>query len=331
MGNANAVESDASKEEAAEMQAYSDRQPQDGRQEPRDTLPLDESAVPWRTSAVQNRSQRIFLDVIDELEVCLNSSSAVLSTRLQGSITVRCELSGMPRCILGLTPTRSQDKPGAERFPAIDINYFHPCVDQARFSSDRNIQFIPPDGEFELLRFHPSQPPSSPLFLHPPVVIVDVRVHSSTATTATLSLSACLQRAERWPASADEVQIRIPVPVGLQAGVFKQPLWQRSALVLEEQAIVWTISRPRPDKQYTAQASFQRVTGAEVEDSIRCELPAITVELTLNEPSPLQLTGVQFLYLKIIERAGYKAQPYARYCTRVTCRQPHPLTLAQPV
>ena len=181
----------------------------------------------------------------------------------------------MPHCTLALTFEDGEHECGAERFPAIDIDSFHPCVDQARFSADRNIQFIPPDGEFELLRFHPSRPPSSPLVLHPPVVIVDVRVHSSTASTVTLSLSACLQRADGWPASADEAQIRIPVPVGLQAGVFKQPLLQRSALELEEQAIVWTISRPRPDKQYTAQASFQRVAGAEQAGGAGDELPAI--------------------------------------------------------
>lgn len=44
-----------------------------------------------------------------------------------------------------------------------DVN-FHQCVRLSRFETDRTISFIPPDGEFELVR-HPSPPLPAP-FCH---------------------------------------------------------------------------------------------------------------------------------------------------------------------
>lgn len=35
----------------------------------------------------------------------------------------------------------------------IDDCQFHQCVKLGKFDSDRTISFIPPDGEFELMRY----------------------------------------------------------------------------------------------------------------------------------------------------------------------------------
>lgn len=37
---------------------------------------------------------------------------------------------------------------------AIDDCTFHQCVRLSKFDSERSISFIPPDGEFELMRCH---------------------------------------------------------------------------------------------------------------------------------------------------------------------------------
>ena len=36
---------------------------------------------------------------------------------------------------------------------AIDDCTFHQCVKLSKFESERSISFIPPDGEFELMRY----------------------------------------------------------------------------------------------------------------------------------------------------------------------------------
>ena len=48
------------------------------------------------------------------------------------------------------TPYRSGNKD--RKSVAIDDCTFHQCVKLSKFESERSISFIPPDGEFELMR-----------------------------------------------------------------------------------------------------------------------------------------------------------------------------------
>ena len=78
---------------------------------------------------------------------------------------MRAFLSGTPECIFGLNDKlvvrrgdRSQSgaAPGlaAEAGGAVELDdcHFHPCVRLEEFETDRTITFIPPDGEFELMK-----------------------------------------------------------------------------------------------------------------------------------------------------------------------------------
>ena len=52
---------------------------------------------------------------------------------------------------------RHSDKakaPGAVEASSVELDdcQFHQCVKLGKFDSDRTISFIPPDGEFELMR-----------------------------------------------------------------------------------------------------------------------------------------------------------------------------------
>lgn len=85
---------------------------------------------------------------------------------------MRAYLSGTPECKFGLndklvlqkrsvTPPKlenvadncSGDAPAkSEDAVELDDCRFHQCVRLGKFDSDRSISFIPPDGEFELMR-----------------------------------------------------------------------------------------------------------------------------------------------------------------------------------
>lgn len=53
-------------------------------------------------------------------------------------------------------PTRRPSAPArsGKQSIAIDDCTFHQCVRLSKFDSERSISFIPPDGEFELMRCH---------------------------------------------------------------------------------------------------------------------------------------------------------------------------------
>jgi len=70
----------------------------------------------------------------------------------------------MPECKFGMNDKLILDKNSVARTDgdttkagkpsiAIDDCTFHQCVRLSKFESDRAISFIPPDGEYELMRY----------------------------------------------------------------------------------------------------------------------------------------------------------------------------------
>src|SRR5258706_2752878 len=70
---------------------------------------------------------------------------------------MRAYLSGTPECKFGLNDKLALDKAerAADTAVKLDDCQFHQCVELGVFSSDRTISFIPPDGEFELMKCVP--------------------------------------------------------------------------------------------------------------------------------------------------------------------------------
>ena len=70
---------------------------------------------------------------------------------------MRAYLSGTPECKFGLNDKLVIDKSsgGGGGGDAVELDdcRFHQCVRLTEFDSSRTISFIPPDGEFELMKF----------------------------------------------------------------------------------------------------------------------------------------------------------------------------------
>lgn len=68
---------------------------------------------------------------------------------------MRAYLSGTPECKFGLNDKLvidKNDKGTADNAVELDDCRFHQCVRLNDFDATRTISFIPPDGEFELMR-----------------------------------------------------------------------------------------------------------------------------------------------------------------------------------
>ena len=67
---------------------------------------------------------------------------------------MRAYLSGTPECKFGLNDKLVIDKNDRGVSDAVELDdcHFHQCVSLANFDADRSISFVPPDGEFELMR-----------------------------------------------------------------------------------------------------------------------------------------------------------------------------------
>ncbi len=76
--------------------------------------------------------------------LCCHSAGNVLRCDVVGRILMKCFLSDMPELRLGLNEKLE------------DIT-FHQCVNLATYETQKVVTFIPPDGEFELMRWGDGQ------------------------------------------------------------------------------------------------------------------------------------------------------------------------------
>lgn len=78
---------------------------------------------------------------------------------MSGQVIMRAYLSGMPECKFGLNDklmmSKTPGKPSANGSQDVELDdcQFHQCVRLGKFDSEKVIHFIPPDGEFELMRY----------------------------------------------------------------------------------------------------------------------------------------------------------------------------------
>ncbi len=129
--------------------------------------------IGWRREGIKYRRNELFLDVLEYVNLLMSPQGQVLSAHVAGKIVMKSYLSGMPECKFGINDKLTIDNKGAKNVAdnvagvitsttttsgkssiAIDDIQFHQCVKLSKFESDHSISFIPPDGEFEVNKFH---------------------------------------------------------------------------------------------------------------------------------------------------------------------------------
>jgi AP-2 complex subunit mu-1 len=130
----------------------------------------------WRRADVKYKKNEAFVDVVETVNLSMsakgvviinyilwadpdNCAGTVLRADVDGHIQMRAYLSGTPECKFGLNDKLVIDKSGGGGGggDAVELDdcRFHQCVRLNEFDSSRTISFIPPDGEFELMKFVP--------------------------------------------------------------------------------------------------------------------------------------------------------------------------------
>ncbi|KAM3567322.1 hypothetical protein VYU27_010530, partial [Nannochloropsis oceanica] len=145
----------------------------------------------------------------------------VVSAEVSGFIFANSRLSGIPDLSLMFVDP-----------DVIDDCAFHPCVRYNRYERDRTVSFVPPDGQFELMRYRVTPPQA----LVPPIYCTAQIVYASSAgndgtssgrLTLTLGCrpSHCLVLSNKGKSVAfEDVVVVVPLPkavktTNLQANV----------------------------------------------------------------------------------------------------------------
>ncbi|KAF5940084.1 hypothetical protein HYC85_021251 [Camellia sinensis] len=262
------------------------------------------NAVSWRSDGINYKKNEVFLDVVESVNILVNTNGQIIRSDVVGALKMRTYLSGMPECKLGLNDRVLLEAQGrATKGKAIDLDdiKFHQCVRLARFENDRTIAFIPPDGSFDLMTYRLSTQVK-------PLVWVEAHVERHSRSRMEITVKARSQFKER--STATNVEIELPVPADATNPNVRTSLGSAS-YAPEKDALIWKIKSFPGGKEYMLRAEFT--------------LPSITSEDAAPErKAPIRVkfeipyftvSGIQVRYLKIIEKSGYQALPWVRYIT----------------
>eukprot|EP00891_Asterochloris_glomerata_P007409 jgi/Astpho2/7409/fgenesh1_pm.00114_%23_15_t len=262
------------------------------------------NAVSWRSEGIKYKKNEVFLDVVETVNLLVNSNGTVVRSEVVGALKMRTFLSGMPECKLGLNDKvlfEAQGRGGKSKAVDLEDMKFHQCVRLSRFENDRTISFIPPDGAFDLMTYRLSQNVK-------PLIWVECMVNKKSRSRTEYLVKAKSQFKER--STATNVEILLPLPADAITPTVRAS--QGNAVYApEKEAMVWKIKNFPGGKEFLLRCKFG-LPSVEAEEEQQGRMPPIRVSMELCY---FTISGIQVRYLKVTERSGYQALPWVRYIT----------------
>jgi len=269
------------------------------------------SAVQWRREGLSYKKNEVYLDIVESVNLMMSAEGTVLRSNVQGAIYMKTYLSGMPNLSVGLNDrlgeqVRVEHRGAAteesasrdRRLIELDDLQFHQCVRLHKFNSEKVIEFTPPDGEFELVRYRVSDNITLPFKLMPVV-----KEHGRTRLAVNVNF-----RSLYGPTTvANEVRVRIPVPkltaranVNVSAG--------KAKYVPEERCLRWKIKRLAGHEELHLDAEI--ILANTLDDHKPWVQPPINVQF--NVPM-FTASGLRVRFLEVKEAGNYDVVRWVRY------------------
>jgi len=247
---------------------------------------------------------------VESVNLLVSIDGKRLRADVAGSIQIKCLLSGVPECKFGLNDKVLMDKEvksggrtAKGQGIAIDDCTFHTCVRLSKFDTERTISFIPPDGEFELMKYRTTENVEIPFTVTP-----IVKEHSRTRLEIKVAVKSNFKKDQ----FGTGVKVKIPLPKNTAlVKIFAQS--GKGKYVPEEGGIVWKIRRFPGETKY--------ILGAEVELAASVSLqkkawsrPPISMEFQVPM---FTASGLHVRFLKVLEqKQHYQAVKWVRYLTQ---------------
>ncbi|KIJ68897.1 hypothetical protein HYDPIDRAFT_122738 [Hydnomerulius pinastri MD-312] len=263
-------------------------------------------ATSWRRGDVKYKKNEAFVDVVETVNLSMSAKGTMLRADVDGHIQMRAYLSGTPECKFGLNDKLVIDKNdrGAAGGDAVELDdcRFHQCVRLNEFDSTRTISFIPPDGEFELMRYRSTSNVKLPLRVIPTVNEIGT-TQVSYAVTVKANFGNKL--------SATNVVLRIPTPLNTTT-VDCKVASGKAKYVPAENVVVWKIPRIQGGQEctFTASAELTSTTVRQV-----WARPPIDVDFQVLM---FTASGLMVRFLKVFEKGNYHSIKWVRYLTKAS-------------
>ena len=253
----------------------------------------------WRKTDLKYRKNEVFIDVLESVNLLLSSDGTLLRSDVTGTIMMKTFLSGMPECKFGLNDKLLLDneaaagrhRPGVHGVEIDDVT-FHRCVRLGKFDADRTITFIPPDGEFELMRYRVTENINLPFRVLPVV-------EEKGKTRVLYNLKAASNFSPKLYAS--NVVFKIPCPpTTARANVTVSV--GRAKYEPAQGAILWRIRRFPGGQEFSFNGEAELMASTREQSWSR---PPI--EVSFHVPM-FTASGLHVRFLKVLEKSGYKVR-----------------------
>lgn len=209
----------------------------------------------WRPEGIKYKKNEVYLDVDEKINLLVGKDGTVLKAHVDGKVNCTTHLSGMPVCQFGLNDSLSlgnnplasdlefvaeyevKNRKAIPKAAAgsvlLEDCKFHQCVQLNKFNKDRIIRFIPPDGTFELMKYHVKDNVNLP-FKITPIVMTTKNNHLEYRITLKSLFPSKL--------TAKDVLLTIPVPPGFIEFDINVSNG-KCKFSTEQQAIIWKFSK----------------------------------------------------------------------------------------
>ncbi|VAH18697.1 unnamed protein product [Triticum turgidum subsp. durum] len=183
------------------------------------------SFVPWRTTIVKDASNEVYVNIVEELDACVNREGVLVKCEACGEIEVNSSLPGLPELTLSFAnPTIINDV------------RFHPCVRFRPWESNQILSFVPPDGQFKLMSYRAKKLKTTPIYVKPQL--------SSDSGNCRVHVMVGIRNDPGKPIDSIIVQFQLP-PLIASADLTAN---HGTVDILADQTCVWTIGHIPKDK-----------------------------------------------------------------------------------
>jgi len=273
------------------------------KEELRDITSQVTGQIGWRKEGIKYRRNELFLDVLESVNLLMSPQGQVLQAHVSGRVLMKSYLSGMPECKFGLNDKVTLDKTKNSNSSsntstlngnddsksrtaiALDDCTFHQCVKLSKFESERAISFIPPDGEFELMRYRTTKDISLPFRVIP--IFREISKNK-------IEIKVIIKSTFKAQLLSSHTEVRIPMPPStsevtpiVSRGRAK---WKKS-----ENCIVWKLRKLNGQKECSLSAEIETLQTAG--EQKRWNRPPISMSFEV----PFAPSGLKVRYLKVFE------------------------------
>ncbi|XP_062920450.1 AP-1 complex subunit mu-1-like isoform X1 [Mobula hypostoma] len=259
------------------------------------------NAVSWRSEGIKYRKNEFFMDIIESINLLVNTRGCIVHSEILGQILINCCLSGMPEVSLGFNDNAlfNQNSINANMVDFEDIK-FHSSVRLSRFENERVISFIPPDKEFELMSYRVTNRVR-------PYIVVEATLQKYSHSR--MEITTKVKGQFKKHIMATDIEIIIPVPSDASSPRFST-IKGSVEWAPEDNAIIWTMNSIKGGKEFVMKAhlGLPSIEAEEPESK-----PPVRVKFKIQY---LAASGLQIKYVRIIEKGRYEATSWVRCLTK---------------